>query len=46
MLFIKITINIIRYKLLGTYKEEWEKQTIIHDLSVVGAYVVRTSFEW
>ena len=24
--------NIIRYKLLGRYKEEWEKQTIIHDL--------------
>ena len=24
--------NILRYKLLGTYKEEREKQTIIHDL--------------
>ena len=33
------------YKLLGTYQEEWEKQTINHDLyvSVVGVYVVRTS---
>ena len=30
--FYNYTINIIRYKLLGTYKEEWEKQTIIHDL--------------
>ena len=29
MLFINDTINI---KLLGTYKEEWDKQTIIHDL--------------
>ena len=33
------------YKLLGTYQEELEKQTINHDLflSVVGVYVVRTS---
>ena len=33
------------YKLLGTYQEEREKQTINHDLfiSVVGVYVVRTS---
>ena len=28
MLFIKM----IQYKLLGRYKEGWEKQTIIHDL--------------
>ena len=25
-------INITTYNLLGTYIEEWEKQTIIHDL--------------
>ena len=33
------------YKLLVTYQEEWEKQTINNDLflSVVGVYVVRTS---
>ena len=36
------------YKLLGTYQEEREKQTINHDLYffqfwVVGVYVVRTS---
>ena len=29
MLFIKWYIQ---YKLLGTYKEEWEKQRISHDL--------------
>ena len=31
MHFINTTIN-IRYELLGTYNEEWEKQTIIDDL--------------
>ena len=35
------------YKLLGTYQEEWEKQTINHDLYFfqlwVPMYVVRTS---
>ena len=30
--FFNDIINIIRYKLIGTYKEEWEKQKIIHDL--------------
>ena len=33
------------YKLLGTYQEEWEKQTINHDLyffQLMGVYVVRT----
>ena len=33
------------YKLLGTYQEEWEKQTINHDLYFfqLCVYVVRTS---
>ena len=30
--FYNDTINIIMYKLLGTYQEESEKQTINHDL--------------
>ena len=40
MIFLKKwTINIIMYKLLGTYQEDWEKQKINHDLYLFQLWV-------